>query len=245
MGEIVRLALRRETGAPAHPHKHRLPLGLMLVEQGSITGEDLRHAIVARENAAHASRQAVPLGAWLVESGILNETVLTRALSAQWSCPVFSLEGEYRPGEVATALPRILAEAFAAVPLRTGGGERVYMAFANRIDRSLTYAMERMLGMRLTSGVLRDSEFLRVRREFLEEPGPETKFLEAPSFAALARLLTRHIEQEKPAEARLVGIHEYCWLRMWKQAPSAQGLPRSGEVEDVICTVGQNFGDIQ
>lgn len=244
MEEIVRSAVHRETGGPAHPYAHRLPLGLTLIEQGRMTQEDLRHAIAARANAVQAGGEAGPLGAWLVESGILNETMLTRALSAQWSCPVFSLESEYRPAEVATALPRILAEAFGAVPLRAAGGKLLYVAFANRIDRSLAYAMERMLGMRLTSGVLRDSEYLRAQGEFLEEPGPATKFIEAPTTAALARLLTRRIEQDKPVEARLVGVHEYCWLRMWKLAPRGEGLPRIGDVEEILCTVGQKFGDI-
>jgi Type II secretion system (T2SS), protein E, N-terminal domain len=244
MEEIVRLAVHRETGGPSHPYAHRLPLGLTLIEQGRITQEDLRHAIVARDIAVQEGRGATPLDAWLVESGILNETMLTRALSAQWSCPVFSMESEYCPAEVATALPRLLAEAFGAVPLRAAGGNLLYVAFANRIDRSLAYAMERMLGVRLTSGVLRDSEYLRARGEFLEEAGPATKFLEAATVAALARLLTRCIEQEKPAEARLVGVHEYCWLRMWKQAPRGEGLPKTGDVEDIVCTVGQKFGDI-
>lgn len=245
MEQIVGLALRREAGGPYHPHMHRLPLGLTLLEQGRISESELRTAIVAREKRVQAGGGATPLGAWLIESGILSETVLTRALSVQWSCPVFSFEGIYRPAEVAAALPRILAEAFGAVPLRTSGSGMIHVAFATRIDRSLTYAMERMLGMRLTSGMLRDSEFLGVQREFIEEPGPEAKFLEAPTVAALIPLLTRRIEQGRPAEARLVGIHEYCWLRMWKKASRVQGLPRVGDVEDIICTVGENFGAIQ
>jgi hypothetical protein len=245
MEEIVRSAVRRETGGPSHPYAHRLPLGLTLIEQGRMKQEDLRNAIIARENAVQAGGDAGPLGAWLVESGILNETMLTRALSTQWSCPVFSQENGYRPAEVASALPRILAEAFGAVPLRAASGKLLYVAFANRIDRSLAYAMERMLGLRLTSGLLRDSEFLRAQGEFLDEPGPATKLLEAPTVAALARLFTRRIEQKRPVEARLVGVHEYCWLRMWKLAPRGEGLPRRGDVEDIVCTVGQKFGDSQ
>lgn len=243
MEQIVGLVLRREAGSRLHPHTHRLPLGLTLLQQGHLSQEELRAAIVAREKSVQAGGEASPLGAWLIETGILNETVLTRALSTQWSCPVFSLESGYRPGEVATALPRILAEALGAVPLRAGG-KLLYVAFANQVDRSLSYAMERMLGMRLSSGVLRDSEFVGAHSDFLEEPGPATKFLEGPTIAAMARLLTRRIEQERPAEARVVGIHEYWWVRIWKKALPVHGLPRTGDVEDIICTVGENFGDI-
>jgi hypothetical protein len=63
---IARLeaAIRRETeGRSAEPftHRHRIPLGLVMLEQGWITSEQLRHALDAQKAAGQGK-----LGEWLV-----------------------------------------------------------------------------------------------------------------------------------------------------------------------------------
>ena len=120
MGELVASAVRREMDggdAVSLPHAHRLPMGLMLVEQGGITPAQLQEALEGQQRVAEQTGETVRLGEWLMRSGVLGEPALTRALSAQWNCPVFSLAG-YRPEEVAAAMPRFLSEALGALPVR-------------------------------------------------------------------------------------------------------------------------------
>jgi hypothetical protein len=85
----------------------------MLLEQGRLSEQQLREAIESRKRNAEATGEAVRLEDWLLSSGILNETALTRAISAQWNCPVFSLSAN-RQEEVGATLPPFLAEALGA-----------------------------------------------------------------------------------------------------------------------------------
>src|ERR1700728_692340 len=207
MGELVAAALRREMdGGDSTPYPHRVPMGLMLVEQEKITPQQLHEALDGQRRAAEETGEARRLGEWLLQSGVLSEPALTRALSAQWSCPVFSLENDH-PEEMTAAMPGFLSEAFAGVPVRTAAGTFLYMAFSGRIDRSLSYAVERMTGLMVTAGIAPDSEFRSAQQRFLAAEAPPTRFLEAVSSWVLARTMTKLIESFKPAEARLARIH--------------------------------------
>lgn len=238
MADLVAAAVRRELDegdSTSTPHSHRLPMGLMLVDQGRITAEQLHAALEAQRRANEESGESMRLGEWLLKSGVLSEPALTRALSAQWNCPVFSL-ADYRPEEVAAAMPRFLSEALGALPLRAPGGRLLYVAFSGRIDRSLSYALERMTGLPIAAGIAADSEFSGAQARFLETPAPTVRLLEAASSWVLVRTLTKLIETERPVEARLTRVHEYYWLRLWRRR--ADGLPACDAVQDLLATVG-------
>lgn len=240
MEERVAAAVRREmeggASAPAS-HPHRVPMGLMLIEQGKISPEQLRETLETQKRAAMETGETVRLGEWLIRSGLLSEPALARVLSAQWNCPVFSLDG-YRPEEVSSAMPRFLSEALGAVPVSARAGRLLYIAFAGQIDRSLSYAIERMTGLRVASGVACDSQFQSAQAKFLSTAAPRIRFLEAASSWVLVRAITKLIESEKPLEARLARIHEYYWLRIWRRPVDEVGLPAPEAVEDLLCTVG-------
>lgn len=236
MGELVAAALRRELDRGSlTPHTHWLPMGLLLVEQGRLTAEQLREALNEQRRTAGESEETRRLGEWLMERGVLDEAALTRALSVQWNCPVLRLDA-FNPEETASVLPRFLAEAAAALPVRVAGGRLLYLAFAGGLDRGLNTAVEAMTGLRVAAGVVADSAFCLAHRRYLETPAPRAHFLEAANAWQLARALTRRIEAEKPVEARLRRVHGWFWLRMWRRPPA--GMPRCGDVEDVIGAVG-------
>jgi Type II secretion system (T2SS), protein E, N-terminal domain len=243
MAEIVRGAVRSEAAmGSAAPYRHRIPLGLLLVDQGHITQEQLREAVRRQEKGADAGAQR--LGQWLVESGILSETFLTRALALQWNCPVFS-PGVCRAADMTPALPRLLAQALGAVPLRVLGGHTLCLAFSERIDRALAYAAERILGLRVSSGIVRDSEFAMAEAEFLAAPAPPARLIEISGTEALARLVASLVEAEKPLEARLARVHGFWWLRLWRRPPGGSGLPDCAEVEDILCAARGSLGGLE
>jgi hypothetical protein len=152
---LVAAAVRREMGGsegagPLRPH--RVPMGLMLLEQGAITAGQLQEALAGQRQAAAEGGEARRLGAWLMESGVLREPALMRALSVQWNCPVYTLDG-FRPEETTTAMPRLLSDVFDAIPLRVDGQAVLRVAFAGGVDRSLSYALQRMSGLRVVAGL--------------------------------------------------------------------------------------------
>ena len=239
MEALLASAMRREMDGSevVEPLRmHRVPMGLMLVRDGTITVGQL-HAALDEQRRAGQQGESRKLGEWLLQSGVLGEPALTRALSLQWNCPVFSLDG-FQPEEMATALPRFLADAFGALPARIPGGRLLYLAFSGRVDRSLSYAVARMTGLPVSAGIAPDSEFRRARDSYSAAAAPPVQYLEAASSWALVRTLARRIEAARAAESRLVRVHDVFWLRIWRRALAGPGLPAPDMVEDLLATVG-------
>lgn len=237
---MVEAAIGREgrDGAPeAGERKHRIPLGLMLLEQGRLSERQLREAVEGQRRAAEATGEAIRLKDWLRNSGLLSEAALTRAISAQWNCPVFSLAGS-RSEEMASVLPPFLAEALGALPVRVSGSRLLYLAFSERIDRSLSYAVEHITGLQVAAGMARESEFRHEQARFRSGEAPKTRFLEAGDRRALAREMAAWMEEEQPVAARLARVHEVWWLRIWRRAQPGASLSAREAVEDLLATVG-------
>ena len=113
-------ALRRELDGPAstaETYRHRIPLGLLMLDKGWITRAQLREALQAQA-AAGSGR----LGDWLIKQKATDETFVTRALALQWSCPVLPLEA-HDAAALTSVMPRLFLDAFGALPLRRGTGK--------------------------------------------------------------------------------------------------------------------------
>jgi hypothetical protein len=218
----------RSTAPEARPH--RIPLGLILLEQGWITREQLRAALGAQK-AAGVDR----LGAWLVRREALSEERVTRALALQWSCPVLGLQF-HRPDAMAALLPRHFVKAFGALPLRVAAGRILYLGFENRPDPVLAFALERVSGLRVESGVVPGSHFQPAHQRLLLTQYPRSGMVEAASGASLARSLLEIIEQTRPADARLVRVHGCLWLRLWLR-PQLGPTPAPDAVQDLLFSL--------
>jgi hypothetical protein len=232
--ERMQEAVRRELegrGSAEIKHRHRIPLGLLMLEQGWITSEQLRRAIEAQK-AAGGGR----LGYWLVTQQGVSERLVTRALSLQWSCPVLPLE--FHDAEaMAPLMPRLFLDAFGALPLRVAAGKLIYLGFEDRLDPVLGLALARMARMRVESGLVQESLFRPAHGRMLETKFAPVELLEAASEPAVARALSRAVERVKPVESRLVRVHDCLWLRMWRREQVGP-VPDAGSIQDIICAIG-------
>jgi hypothetical protein len=237
MQEMVKTAVLREMAEISErtsAHQHRVPLGLLLLSQGHITQEQLKRALAAQKQSGSGR-----LGEWLIEQKAVDEDRVTRALGTQWNCPVLAADS-YDPAVMAAVMPRLLVDSFGMLPLRLAGRRLLYVAFEERIDRCMTLAMERMSGLAVEAGVLRGSEFRRLQREALRSSFPKTRLLEAANVRGLVLTLANMIEERKPAQARIVRVHDYFWLRLWSASSTGgerRPLPASGDVEDLVCSL--------
>jgi hypothetical protein len=232
--ERLRAAVRRELEGRASlssAYRHRLPMGLLMMEQGWITPAQLKQALEAQK-AAGAGR----LGHYLVRQEAASEELVTRALSLQWSCPVLPVPF-HDPEGLSSLMPRLFIDAFGALPLRVAAGKLVYLGFEERLDAVLALALERMSGLRVESGLVHSSEFRPAQERMLKAGFPRVQLLEAVSEPALVRALARSIEQVRPVESRLVRVHDCLWLRMWKKA-DPDAVLEAASVEDVIGSIG-------
>lgn len=229
----VALALRREVelmGRTDEARSHRIPLGLLMLEQGWITRAQLRGALAA-QRAAGAGR----IGYWLVQGQGVSEQLVTRGLGMQSACPVLGLEG-HQPESMAAFLPRFFVDAFGAMPIRSVAGRLLYLGFDSRPDPVLALALERMSSMRVESGLVPDSLFRSAHATMLKANYPSVELIEAVSEPVLAHELARRVEQARPVESRLVRVHDCLWLRMWKRQPRGP-LPEVHDVLDLICSL--------
>ena len=218
-------------GSAEQSHRHRVPLGLLMLEQGWITSGQLRLALDAQKEAG-----AGRLGHWLVQRQGVSEQLVTRALGLQWSCPVLPME--FHDGEALTALlPRLFVDAFGALPLRVAAGRLLYLGFEERLDPVLALAIERMTGLRVESGLVQGSQFRSAHARMLSARFPPVELIEAGSEPAVVKALSKAIERAQPAESRLVRAHDCLWLRMWPR-PQAGPLPQADSVQDLICSIG-------
>lgn len=234
MAARIRQAVLRESKGHTEarpPHRHRLPLGLLMVEQGWITAEQLRGALESQRR--HGTGR---LGSWLVKQHGVSEERVTRALAMQWSCPVLSTQA-HSPAQLARFVPRLFVDAFGVVPLRLAAGKVLYLGFEERLDPVLARAIDRMTGLRTESGVVADSDFSHAHARMLHAQYPAVELVEAAHEEALTRVLTRAVEKAKPAEARLVRVHEFLWLRMHRRSEEGRAW-NVDDVQDVICTIG-------
>jgi len=229
---MVGAALGREMDARsscAETHNHRIPLGLAMLEQGWITGIQLRGALEAQRIAGGGR-----LGYWLVRGQGVSEQLVTRALGIQWSCPVLSADFHDTEG-LAALVPRFFVDAFGALPMRTAAGRILYLGFEHRLDPVLALGVERMTGLRVECGLVAGSFFRPAHTAMLGAAFPAVELMEASTEAALAQALARIVERARPVDSRLVRVHDCFWLRMWIR-PQIGALPLAVEVRDVIAS---------
>jgi hypothetical protein len=230
---LVASAVRREMedrSAAPPAYRHRIPIGLVMLEQGWITQEQLRGALEAQKTAG-----AGRLGRWLVRSQGVSEKLVARALALQWNCPVLS--PEFEGAEFLTPLiPRLFLDAFGVLPMRVAAGKILYLGFEDRLDPVLALAIERMTGLRVEWAVVEESFFRRAHARMLDARFPPVELVEAAGEQALIRTLARTVERLRPAEARLTRVHDCLWLRLWLHQPSGP-VPDADAVRDVIASM--------
>lgn len=237
---MVRTAVRRELGdgvaSSPVPHRHRVPLGLLMLAQGWITHPQLQKALAAQRESGKGR-----IGEWLISECGLETEQIVRGLSMQWGCPVLTTEG-FSPEAMALVMPKVFVEKFGLLPLRVAGSRILYLGFADRLDASAAFAIEQMTELKVESGVVEGAQFEAARSRVLACDGVEVKLDSVEDKDAMTARITGILEQKQPIASRLVRVHQYYWLRMWLESGAlgrAGSLPATGEdVKDHVFTVG-------
>lgn len=234
---VVRAAVKREVddgiGAGFRaPHRHRVPLGLVMLAQGWITHPQLRRAL--EEQKARGSGR---IGDWLVGECGLPPEKITQGLSVQWNCPVMTAEG-ITPRAAALTVPRMFIEQFGLVPLRIAGGRILYLGFKENLDASAAFALERMSDLKVESGLVDDEGYEMARARLLGSEFVPTVLETVRDSDEMTVRVREMLENQQPVAARLVRVHQYYWLRMWLETGAMTGVGTvPGSTEDVFDTV--------
>jgi hypothetical protein len=239
MEAMVETAIRRETIFPegGTEHRHRMPLGLIMLAQGWITNEQLQHALDLQRRAGKGR-----IGEWLVaECGVDHDRVI-RGLGLQWQSPVLSVAG-FDPAAMALTVPKELIDRTGVVPLRIASGRILYLGWEDRPDASAAFAIARMSGLRVESGLVDAAELGPARQQLCGCEFVKATLERVGNTETLAQRMALALGRMRPRASHVVRVHHLYWLRMWLEMGSmmhrASGVPASGDdVVDCVYLVG-------
>jgi len=238
---LVSAAIRREqrevgVAQDQSRHRHRIPLGLIVLAQGWITHPQLRHALDSQRRTGSGR-----IGDWLIQECGLTQGHITRALSMQWGCAVLPMDG-FDPEAMALAVPRLFVEAFGIVPIRVAGKRFLYLAFADELDASAALAIEHMSGLKVESGLTDPATWTAARQRLTSCDAVNATFEQVADTGSMSRKLASALVGMQPRASRLVRVHQFYWLRMWLESGAMSnrdgGVPATREdVADRIYAV--------
>ena len=210
VGLFRRLEQAALAAPPSALRPNRLPLGLILLSQGNITGQQLREAL-ARQRAAKSGK----LGEWLIQLGAVDEPQVTAALAAQQGCPLFPLtEPQAVPAKM--YWPEPLVERYRAAPVFYNPAQSsLYVGFLERVDHAFLLALEQMLGCRTQPCILPLSAYkkqLQLRAATVES---ETIVIhQRQSGIEMTRTLANYAEQVHAQRCSMACCDDLLWTRL-------------------------------
>jgi len=191
---------------------HRLPLGLLLVNRGAISAEQLREGLRKQRDAGGGR-----LGDWFRQMGTVNEQQLTAALGQQWGCPVFPLEQQAPHPLWSGLLPLPLLESARAVPVHASlDGRVLHLCFGDHLDHPLLYAVELMLGCRTVACVASEAKidsFLGQLRRHAQKI--ETCFDTVRDPREMTWVICNYATQLRAARVAVVRTNAHVWVRFY------------------------------
>lgn len=191
--------------------RYRLPLGLLLLSKGLISGQHLQEALMAQKES-----QKGRLGEWLRHKGFVTEEQVTAALGVQWGLPVFHLTESAGFAECAMMAPlRIMEASRMALVHYMPVSRKLYVAFSDGIDFAALRALEQVLECDTQPCVIGETEMSEALDQVRSMPRPAETVLDCPASARDIALTTREwLESNRSERVRVAPSSEYIWLRI-------------------------------
>jgi type IV pilus assembly protein PilB len=154
--EVAAPTTTTERAQPQPIGRHQgTKLGDMLVDQGTLTGDQLKDALLEQGESGRR------LGEILVESGFLSEHDLLAALSEQLKLPLIDLRRTSPTDEALQALPESIVRAHGALPMRVAD-EGVAVAMSGPPSADTIAALESAAGARVSVVLAPESDIRRL-----------------------------------------------------------------------------------
>jgi hypothetical protein len=207
---------------------HRIPLGLLLLSRQQLTAEQLRAALAAQRSAGQGK-----IGAWLLELGFASESQVTAALARQWRCPVLLSGANLMDAGRLPAIPALLLESFQMMPVElveaTG---TLLVAFSERIDYTVLYAIEQMLGYRTEACLTCPSTLQKKLQALAPQRGSSDIIFERMDDPReCARIIGNYSAKLGAVEVLVARCGEHLWIRLERLRQEAVNLVLSGPAQ--------------
>lgn len=201
--------LQEQPASP--PPSNRIPLGLLMVARGKLSYNEVLAALEAQRRAGYGK-----IGEWIEKLGFASEGDVTAALAIQWGCPIASslkTEAIGPPHQV----PLALLEAFHMWPQQYASSTNTLcLAFGERVDHGVLYAIEKMLDCRTLPCVAGRKAIAQQLERRRAEPRPNEiiRFGPMQDPSEMARIAGSYIAKLGAEEVRLHRLGPYIWVRM-------------------------------
>jgi hypothetical protein len=201
--------LMNSQGTPAKARTSRVPLGLLLLQRGVLSEEQLKTALnLHRETQSN-------FGEIVQQLGFATPEQVTAAVAAQWACPVFSV-GERRPDVQGVRIPRRFIELYGMLPVHYSESERrLLIGFVSSVQHQILYTIGHMTACTPVPC------FITAREYELHSPSGRTVrddeiVLERiVDTAELGRITTSHVVKLGANRIRMGTCRDYLWIRLW------------------------------
>ncbi len=197
-------------GKPVRMRTSRVPLGLLLLQRGVLTSEQLKTAL-----QEHRSTD-LNFGDAVQQLGFATHDQVTAAVAAQWACPVFPL-GDRRL-EVHVRVPRTFLELYRMLPVHyTESERRLLIGFVSGVQHQVLYTIGHMTSCTVAPC------FITAREYELHLHSPSTPFLRDDELvfdqiiesSEMARIAVNYVVQLGADCVRLGRCRDYLWTRIW------------------------------
>ncbi|HET7108456.1 MAG TPA: hypothetical protein VFI38_16705 [Candidatus Acidoferrum sp.] len=209
-----RLSQALQSYATGRERVHRLPFGLLMVNRGAISAEQLKEALRLQREGGYGK-----LSYWLEQIVPVDEAEVTAALGQQWGCPVFRPKGALSFVANQGDVPIPILAAANAVPVHsTLAGKQMHIAFSERIDHTLLYAVEDMLGCR-TIACVSSATLVREALENLRrhDAGAEICFDTVRDAGEMAATICSYAIQMQVRRIKTVRAGAYIWVGFFQK----------------------------
>ena len=193
------------------PHLHRVPLGLLLLGRGVINQDQLKAGLMAQRETSHDR-----LGRCLVRLGAVLPHDVSEALAAQWGCAVFPLDQDSRYRDCSQMIPFALLESSYMLPVHfVPESNLLFLAFAEDIDHTSLYWIERLIGVRAEPCVVTESAMQNAMEEIrgLSRPG-EIVFERVWDASEMARTVRGYAVELGAEELVMARPRHFLWVRL-------------------------------
>ena len=205
--DILNGYLRREhTAEPAA--LHRMPLGLLLLERGEITRQQLEESLLLHKASG------MRMGDCIRRITGAPESMITAAVAWQWSCPIFPLSSI--DSLLASMIPLTLLEHYHMLPVHFGQfGKKMYIGFAQGVDYSALYGVEQILSCQTQACTIASSAWNEIVEERQRGQGWNDVVIESRASAPeIAHMTRSYAQQVEASQIRYAVVGDYIWARI-------------------------------
>lgn len=188
----------------------RVPLGLLLLQRGILTADQLKTALEQHRSTG------VNFGDSVQQLGFATPEQVTSAVAAQWGCPVFPL-GD-RPLDVPVRIPRRFLELYGILPVHYADTDRrLLIGFVNGVRHQILSTIGHMTSCAVAPCFITAREY-KMHLHSTSTPLPqedELVFENIIETGEMARVTTNYVVQLAAERVRLGKCLDYLWTRIW------------------------------